>query len=73
MKDYGTAFPTIWINDDKSQDSIPGMSKRFYAACMAMQGLLANPYPDIVRMNDNSVCEMAFKIADEMLKQEGEK
>jgi len=45
-----------------------GMSKRFYAACAAVQGLLANP-----ELTDNSfefTVEMSYAIADELLKQE---
>lgn len=46
-----------------------GMSKRFYAACAAMQGLCANKiyggnYLPIV------VVEKAYKYADELLRQE---
>ena len=43
-----------------------GMSKRFYAACMAMQGLMTN--------NDDPaykyIAKASFKMADELLKQE---
>lgn len=45
-----------------------GISKRFYAACAAMQGLLVN--------NDNTdytwkmICEMSYELSDELLRQE---
>lgn len=43
-----------------------GISKRFYAACMAMQGLMTN--------NDDPayeyIAKSSFKMADELLKQE---
>ncbi len=46
-----------------------GMSKRFYAACCAMQGLLLNSattYPW------KTLCNMSYELADELLKQENE-
>lgn len=49
-----------------------GMSKRFYAACMAMQGLLANPQFRVdVGGSPKKIIEYAFSQADELLKQEG--
>lgn len=45
-----------------------GMTKRFYAACAAMQGLLANP-----RSSDESqtsIINASYDIADKLLKQE---
>jgi len=60
-----------WIN-------YKGMSKRFYAACVAMQGLLANP--NIKRPSNNvkeqldiehvDFAEICFRYADELLKEE---
>lgn len=57
-----------------------GMSKRFYAACAALQGLLSNPntaeqiisHAGIVNAETANaiVCETAYEIADELLKQE---
>ena len=68
------AFPQIDITD--------GMSKRFYAACAVMQGLLANSqltsliasqFKDIDADKANSVVVKAvYDIADELLKQENE-
>lgn len=54
-----------------------GMSKRFYAACAAMQGLISN-FSEIRKVNDGfiactdhrSIVEQAYDIADELLKQE---
>lgn len=53
-----------------------GMSKRFYAACAAMQGILSNQDQFHVD-NDNSskaytrsLCKDAYNFADELLKQE---
>ncbi len=48
-----------------------GMSKRFYAACAAMQGMLAND-----NLNPNGIMpirdkiEIIYKYVDELLKQE---
>lgn len=42
-----------------------GMSKRFYAACAAMQGILANP--TLSHNSDRWVCEQAYAIADKMI------
>lgn len=44
----------------------PGMSKRFYAACAAMQGLMVG-VDDPVYEN---IAKISFKMADELLKQE---
>ena len=64
-----SAFPNI--TDDMPVDGQPGMSKRFYAACKAMQAMMA----DKLHPNKNmikGVVEDAYKIADEIIKQEGE-
>jgi len=47
------------------------MSKRFYAACMAMQGILAKygVDPETVQITVRN----SYAFADELLKQEGEK
>ena len=54
-------------------DKIPqnGMSKRFYAACAAMQGLCSNPH--VIKCGELDLIpfiETAYKMADELLKQE---
>ena len=46
-----------------------GMSKRFYAACAAMQGLLSGNLVSI-STPDDAIVEMSYKLADELLKQE---
>lgn len=67
------AFPEPFVNDPHlSLSCDKGMSKRFYAACAAMQGLLSNPE---INGNHNSVniewiSRHAFMQADELLKQE---
>ena len=45
-----------------------GMSKRFYAACAAMQGNLANPNSAFTSIQD--CIQTSFMHADELLKQE---
>lgn len=47
-----------------------GMSKRFYAACAAMQGLYSNPA--MVNYEVEEVIASAYAAADELLKQENE-
>ena len=46
------------------------MSKRFYAACCAMQGLLANPSVAVNTAPHGDIISDAYKYADELLKQE---
>ena len=64
------AFPNDYHpnNDPRSI----GMSKRFYAACAAMQGICADPN---VKLDENgcvTVAKMAYRVADELLSQENE-
>ena len=47
-----------------------GMSKRFYAACCAMQGILSSPNADVQLLNDNQKAEYSFIMADKLLMQE---
>ena len=53
-----------------------GITKRFYAACAAMQGILsANPketWGNIEIPIPKYVAELSFEFADELLKQEQE-
>lgn len=44
-----------------------GMSKRFYAACAAMQGIAAM---HSTKSDIEFICKTAFNMADELLKQE---
>lgn len=65
MKPEYPAFP---LPKDRSlnDDGKEGMSKRFYAACAAMQGLLASgSYSSM----ENCIAD-AYAHADELLKQE---
>lgn len=73
MKELGTepAFPheTIEFNRDGGPVNMDlrTMSKRFYAACAAMQGVLANHYTSL---NKKIIIQDALDFADEILKQE---
>lgn len=61
------AFP----NESNAYMQMPdcfGMSKRFYAACVAMQGLLSNSSTRIDNMT--SLIMVSYEYADELLKQE---
>jgi len=65
------AFPIY--TDDMPLEGSPGISKRFYAACAAMQGLLANP--DIDRFGRHKgdsfdVIAKSYDFADKLLEQE---
>lgn len=71
-----TAYPIVC--DGIRQE---GVSKRFYAACAAMQGLLSSTqvmeraYEEELHGGlsiEESVCRAAYGIADELLKQEDE-
>lgn len=53
------------VSDHKSRQE--GISKRFYAACAAMQGLLSN---DTSTKDPSSIIKKAYKFADELLEQE---
>lgn len=68
--------------DNNGRDNVQvykGMSKRFYAACAAMQGLIINhgiriscngAIEDDVYEIDKNLVEASYRIADELLKQE---
>lgn len=63
------AFP----NTDCETFSNDGMSKRFYAACAAMQGLISNPYWASVNplgIDTPELVKKSLEVADELLKQE---
>lgn len=63
------AFPIV---DNGQLCSIEfGMSKRFYAACMVLQGLLSNP-TIISSTTESCIVKDAYSLADELLKQEEE-
>ena len=54
------------VTNKEMDDNLNGMSKRFYAACAAMQGILASG------RIDNEIIPYSFHFADELLKQENE-
>jgi len=49
-----------------------GMSMRFYAACAAMQGLLAGNELSKYVIDPTTIVQQAYKFADELLKQENQ-
>jgi hypothetical protein len=68
------AFP---VGDSKMAENLItlgispfGMSKRYLTACMAMNGLTSSA--TIRDVNEEKISRMAYKIADEMLKQENQ-
>ena len=48
------------------------ISKRFHAACCAMQGLLANPLYNMNSLSVQSIVITSYELADELLKQEND-
>lgn len=48
------------------------ISKRFHAACHAIQGLLANTGPNISTQSITDIASLSLIIADELLKQEND-
>lgn len=69
------AFPTSEFGNTLPINSPQqGMSKRFYAACCAMQGILASSVFSVGENIQSSewVVKTSYKYADELLKQENE-
>jgi hypothetical protein len=70
------AFPSIEEiqgNYEKYWQTTLGMSKRFFAACMAMQGILASSsHESIMYSFEQVIPKLALMYADELLKQEDE-
>jgi hypothetical protein len=73
------AFPINEMGADRELSFNPGMSKRLYIACAAMQGILNSQIimEAAIRVGektntgtDYAVCKMAYEFADELLKQE---
>lgn len=65
-KEGGPAFP--WCGDLNECPTINlGMSLRDYLAATALQGLLSKPLPSKLK----SLTDMAYTIADEMLRSRG--
>jgi hypothetical protein len=64
------AYPEIHQNNDGTMDyNNPGMSKRFYAACAAMHGMLAASHTTKEK-SIKLVIEESYLLADELLRQE---
>ena len=59
------AFPA-----DPATHRFSGMSKRFYAACAAMQGLCADPNVTLDEKGVIRIMQLSYSCADELLKQE---
>lgn len=68
------AFPELTTEYDGQNRilpyQVPGMSKRFYAACMAMQGIMAGRNVVFDNMFTTRVAKFSYELADELLKQE---
>lgn len=66
----GPAFPVIFEYPSGKIHASEGMTKRFFAATITMQGLI----PLIIEHEYSyiEVVMMAYKLADELLKQENE-
>jgi hypothetical protein len=79
-KGHEPAFPTDLLVDATKnyhgQTINPGMSKRFYAACAAMQGIMSNlemlkEYNFKFKKDHiEHIINDCYKMADELLKQE---
>lgn len=66
VKESVGGIPVNWTNH-------MGMSKRFYAACTAMQGLCVGKITSEIKKGECvDIAEMAYLIADELLKQENQ-
>lgn len=65
------AFPVdkVPAGGDIKPMGFGGLTKREYFAGLAMQGLLSNPYPDIVGLNPDIITSTAINLADKLLKQ----
>ena len=70
------AFPFSQKYSSSSENHL-GISKRFYAACAAMQGMLSNPdwvktanIPDDFDEYVTRVVSASFDFSDELLRQE---
>lgn len=71
MKNYSNqAFPSDYTGNS---DRESGMDKRFYAACFALQGILASSDLNNLQYSFEQVIpKLAFMYADELLKIENE-
>ena len=67
------AYPEFEKDSKGETLFVSGMSKRFYAACAAMQGLLAIQNIEEMKYSfEQIIPKLAFMYADELLKQENE-
>jgi len=66
---YTEDVETKFNGTKKVQTVETGLTKREYFAGLAMQGLLSNPYPDIVGLNPDIITSTAIDLADKLLKQ----
>jgi len=68
------AFPEILLDtySGKPCGQEHGVSKRFYAACAAMQGVLSANCVEIEKgtLNYSLIAEISYRMADELLIQE---
>ena len=62
------AFPINEMGSDREISFNPGISKRFYAACAAMQSLITSSPEGFGAISRN--VKTAYEYADELLKQE---
>ena len=65
LEDY-PAFPNDFHPNNDPRGN--GISKRFYAACSAMQGIIS--YSKCGMMIPPNVAKLAYEYADELLRQE---
>ena len=72
VKESVGGIPVNWTNH-------MGISKRFYAACAAMQGILAGKYEysfegayPVPKPIPSYIAQLALECADELLKQENQ-
>jgi hypothetical protein len=68
------AFPTpdyVLQNSGVIYDPV-GMSKRFYAACMAMQGIISTLKGTEETIYYNQIAKDSYLMADELLKEEND-
>lgn len=83
-KNYSISVPTDKFSygeqEFKMKDVLQsGISKRFYAACIAMQGIISNSLiVESLSKNKNTsettleIIKMAYECSDELLKQENQ-
>ena len=65
--------PAYPVSMNVIAENYQGMSKRFYAACAAMQGIVSAVNNDVLYEYDcEHIVKESFRFADELLKQENE-